>query len=201
MRNICRDNSKYNQNSVNDFFRCFSNQRLCLDYIVNIRWPKGIFCPHCDKITKFYKVNQRNSYACSRCGYHIYPLKGTIFERSSTPVSVWFKAAIIFIMSSCKITIIKLQEQLQVSYKTAWRMRKKMSETVIDVEKTPTWGIVTANGNFFGLPEKKYIGRWNLYKNKKNGKLEKFFDLLIEEKDIYWKYIPKIDKWIRLKKV
>ena len=184
---------------LNKFYSIFSDQKTCLDYIVKIRWPDGFLCPKCQKITKLYKIKNRNAYVCNRCKYHYYPLKGTIFERSSTPIPIWFKAASLYIISSCKITVLKLQKQLNVSYKTAWRIRKKMSQTVVDIEETATWGVVTTDGNFFGLPNKKYIGRWSVYKKK--GKLEKFFDLLIEEKNIYWKFLPKKNQWVRLKKI
>jgi len=52
-----------------------------------MRWPSGlIYCETCEKERKHYRGKGRTAYACDRCGNHIYPLVGTIFEKSTTPL-------------------------------------------------------------------------------------------------------------------
>ena len=39
---------------------------------------------------KHYRVTGRTAYACDHCGNHIYPLAGTIFEKSTTRLTIGF---------------------------------------------------------------------------------------------------------------
>ena len=102
----------------------FPTDEACLDFIFKNRWPKGLTCPNCEK-KDFYHVKGRKSYAC-KCGYQISPTEGTIFHKSSTPLTLWFHA--IFLMSQSKngIAAKELERQLGVTYKCAWRMAKQI---------------------------------------------------------------------------
>ncbi len=56
-----------------------------LEYIKEQRWPDGrTYCEKCKAEHKHYRVTGRTAYACDHCGNHIYPLAGTIFEKSTT---------------------------------------------------------------------------------------------------------------------
>lgn len=102
----------------------FPNDDACLDFIFKNRWPKGLTCPSCEK-KDFYHVKGRKSYAC-KCGYQVSPTEGTIFHKSSTPLTLWFHA--IFLMSQSKngVAAKELERQLGVTYKCAWRMAKQI---------------------------------------------------------------------------
>lgn len=102
----------------------FPNDEACLDFIFKNRWPKGLTCPNCEK-KDFYHVKGRKSYAC-KCGYQVSPTEGTIFHKSSTPLTLWFHA--IFLMSQSKngVAAKELERQLGVTYKCAWRMAKQI---------------------------------------------------------------------------
>jgi transposase-like protein len=102
----------------------FPNDDACLDFIFKNRWPKGLTCPNCEK-KDFYHVKGRKSYAC-KCGYQVSPTEGTIFHKSSTPLTLWFHA--IFLMSQSKngVAAKELERQLGVTYKCAWRMARQI---------------------------------------------------------------------------
>lgn len=102
----------------------FPNDEACLDFIFKNRWPKGLTCQNCER-KDFYHVKGRKSYAC-KCGYQVSPTEGTIFHKSSTPLTLWFHA--IFLMSQSKngVAAKELERQLGVTYKCAWRMAKQI---------------------------------------------------------------------------
>lgn len=106
------------------FSALFPDDESCLDEIRRLRYPKGIFCSFCNKKTIHYNVKGRTSYLCKKCRTHIYPLKGTIFEKTTTPLRVWFYAFFLMIHTRSHISIIQLQKELGVTYKTAWRIYK-----------------------------------------------------------------------------
>ena len=120
--------------SIKDFEKQFPNDDACLDFLKDARWPKGIFCQKCQKKTTHYRIPSRKVYSCEFCGSHVSPTAGTIFHKSPTPLRSWFHA--IFLMASTKtgISAKQLQRELDVTYKTAWRMfkeiRKLMDESI-----------------------------------------------------------------------
>jgi len=115
------------------FDQDFPTDDACLEQIKEQRFPQGIsFCHKCLKSRKHYRVHGRTAYACETCGNHIYPLAGTIFEKSSTPLRIWFHAMYLMGSTRCGISAKQIQRETGVTYKTAWRMfrqiRKLMGE-------------------------------------------------------------------------
>jgi len=49
-------------------------------------------------------------------------LVGTIFEKTTTPLRLWFYAIFLMTHARANIPIKTLQRELGVTYKTAWRM-------------------------------------------------------------------------------
>ena len=111
-------------------------RRLSLDFLKQERWPDGITCEKCQKVTKHYRVSERKTYACEFCGSHVSPTAGTIFHKSSTSLRSWFHA--IFLMSSTRIGISakQLEREIGVTYKTAWRMFKQIRTLMVEDDMT-----------------------------------------------------------------
>ena len=114
----------------------FPTNDACLEEIKEQRFPGGVTdCHKCNqKPKKHYRVKGRTAYACETCGNHIYPLAGTIFEKSSTPLRIWFHAMYLIGSTRCGISAKQIQRETGVTYKTAWRMfkqiRKLMAEEI-----------------------------------------------------------------------
>lgn len=108
--------------TAKDFDTEFPTDDACLEWIKKHRWPKGIHCSKCQKITKHHKVTGRPCYECDYCGHQVYPTADTIFHKSTTPLRIWFE--VIYRMSStrCGISAKQIQREMGVTYKTAWRM-------------------------------------------------------------------------------
>jgi transposase len=109
------------------FDKEFPDDDTCLETIKQQRWPSGmIHCETCETERKHYRVTGRTAYACDRCGHHVYPLAGTIFEKSTTPLRVWFQAMYLMGSTRCGISAKQIQRETGVTYKTAWRMFKQI---------------------------------------------------------------------------
>jgi transposase-like protein len=108
--------TKINQYTIQEFRAEFPNEKSCLDYIFSKRFPNA---------TQYYHVAGRKCYANPQ-GKQIHPVKGTIFEKSSTPLTLWFYAIYLFSVSKNGVSGKELQRQLGVTYKTAWRMAKQI---------------------------------------------------------------------------
>lgn len=100
----------------------FPTDAICLEEVRKLRYPGGMSCAVCKKVTKHYKIHNRNAYACKFCRKQLYPLAGTIFEKTTTPLRIWFYALFLMTYTRGTISIKQLQKELGVTYKTAWRM-------------------------------------------------------------------------------
>jgi transposase len=117
----------------------FPNDDVCLEQIKEQRWPGGIApCETCGKDRKHHRVTGRTAYACDGCGHHIYPLAGTIFEKSTTSLRTWFQAMYLMGSTRCGISAKQIQRETGVTYKTAWRIfrqiRSLLSEPDVQLE-------------------------------------------------------------------
>jgi transposase len=103
----------------------FPTDEVCLHFIFRARYRNLAACPKCGvEQPKFYKVTGRTAYACKDCGHHLYPLVGTIFAHSSTPLTLWFHAIYLLSVSKNGVSAKELERQLGTSYKTSHRMAK-----------------------------------------------------------------------------
>jgi transposase-like protein len=113
--------------TIADFNTQFPNEDACLTYVLEERWPDGrVHCEKCKTVRKHHRVSKRTAYACDYCGNHIYPLAGTIFEKSTTRLKTWFYAMYLMSSTRCGISAKQIQRETGVTYKTAWRMFKQI---------------------------------------------------------------------------
>lgn len=120
------------QLTVREFFNKFPNDDVCLEHIFTSRFGQGHTCPKCEKGSNWYKIKAERAYSCQWCGHHLHPTAGTPFQKSRTPLQLWFYAIYLFTTTRHGVSAKELQRQLGVTYKTAWRMgheiRKHMAE-------------------------------------------------------------------------
>jgi hypothetical protein len=105
--------------------RLFQSDTDCLEMVFKRRYGLRFSCPDCRKKGKFSLITTRKRYDC-QCGYGIYPLTGTIFQSSATPLKLWFYAIYIFATSPNGVAAKELERQLGVTYKTAWRISSQI---------------------------------------------------------------------------
>jgi molybdenum-dependent DNA-binding transcriptional regulator ModE len=61
-------------------------------------------------------------------------MKGTIFEKSTTSLQLWFYAMFLMASTRCGISAKQLERELGVTYKTAWRMFNKIRNELMNDE-------------------------------------------------------------------
>jgi transposase-like protein len=146
--------------SMRDFNNEFPNDAACLEYIKQQRWPGGMTrCAKCGVERRHYRVGNRTAYACDHCGHHIYPLAGTIFEHSSTPLRLWFYAAYLMGSTRCGISAKQIQRETDVTYKTAWRMFHQIRSVLSDGDLQLEGPTVEVDETDYGGVRKYGFGR------------------------------------------
>ena len=120
--------SKSPEFSVRDFFKRFPTDDACLEHVMSVRYGLSGFCPHCGVETTFHRMTGRKAFAGAACGHHVYPMAGTIFQDSRTPLQSWFYAIYMFVATRHGVSGKELQRQLGVTYKTAWRIGQQIRD-------------------------------------------------------------------------
>jgi transposase len=103
------------------FQKRYPDDDACLLAILQRRYTKLDACPSCGVVGKLTRITGRRAFACS-AGCHIYPCAGTIFEHSSTTLTLWFHAIYLMTATRNGVSAKELQRQLGVIYKCAWRI-------------------------------------------------------------------------------
>jgi transposase len=147
---------KQQKYTIKDFGADFPDDTACLEYVKERRWPDGrALCVVCNVERKHYRVTGRMAYACHACGNHIFPLAGTIFHKSTTPLKTWFY--VIKPMSSTRVGISakQIQRETGVTYKTAWRMMKHVRQ-LMDEQIKLKGAVEMDEANFGGSDSNKH---------------------------------------------
>jgi len=121
----------------------YPNDASCLAKLMEINYGgTDIICPACKQRASFHPMSKRRAYACQECGHHVFPAAGTIFHKSSTPLTKWFFAMYLMTSTRHGVAAKEIERQLGVTYKTAWRMchelRKLMATADHDFGGGPT---------------------------------------------------------------
>jgi transposase-like protein len=114
------------QYTLEDLDRDFPDEDTCLNWIFHERYGELSICPSCKTKTRFYRLVGRKSFACMYCRHQLNPLAGTIYHKSETPLKKWFYAQLL--LGEGGISAKKLQEELDVTYKTAYRIKKLIAQ-------------------------------------------------------------------------
>jgi transposase-like protein len=151
--------------SVKQFRGEFPDDETCLEWLKDRLYPDGIHCPKCDRVTKHHRVMSRKSYSCQNCGHHVHPTAGTIFHKSSTPLTTWFHAIYLMSQTRCGISAMELMRQTGVTYKTAWRMLNQIRRLLEDDE-----GPIGGEGATVEMDETYVGGRRPEHRGGKKGR-------------------------------
>jgi transposase-like protein len=141
----------------------FSNPENAFKLFVEVRWPRGVACPHCGskkvtflanaKVWKCKTVHPRQKFSAK---------VGTIFEDSPIGLDKWLPA--MWLASNCKngISSYELHRALGVTQKTAWfmlqRIRLAMQQGIGKLG-----GVVEADETYIGA-KARYM-----HKNRRTG--------------------------------
>ncbi len=116
--------------------RRFPSDDACLEFLKERSYPTGTACPSCGKPSRFHRIAGRSAYSCQYCGHHVYPAAGTIFHKSRTRLTLWFRAIELVRKSGKALTARDLERELGVSYKTALRMQRRIG-LLLDEDPDP----------------------------------------------------------------
>src|SRR5215813_3724767 len=113
--------------TIDQFRKDYPDEDACLHKLFTLRF-ENLVCPKCENDKEFTRVKNRRSYQCPCCGFQIYPMKDTIFEKSTTPLTHWFYAIFLQTTTRNGVAAKELERQLNICYTTALRMNHQIKK-------------------------------------------------------------------------
>src|SRR4051812_6224267 len=135
--------------ATGEFMAWFSTDA---DYLEWLRWPAGFACPDCGQSGGWRLGDGR--WECSGCGRRTSVTAGTIFDRTRTPLTVWFTACWQFAAAKDGISALTLQRSLEISsYQTAWAMLHRLRSVLVRPGRERLTGVVEVDETYIGGEE------------------------------------------------
>ena len=129
----------------------FSDGDNALNYLANIRWPKGVVCPYCgDKGATLLKTRKIWKCKTKDCRKQFSIKVGTIFEDSAIKLDKWMTA--MWMLANCKngVSSHELARTLGVTQKSAWFMLQRLRLALQENSEVRLSGEVEADESFIG---------------------------------------------------
>lgn len=141
----------------------FSEDSKCLDYLDWLRWPNGFVCPTCASVVGWRLADGR--WKCGGCDRKVSATAGTIFDKTRTPLSVWFAAAWLMVNSKTGISATQIKREMEFgSIQTAWAMLHRYRAVMVRPSRDRLHGDVEVDESYLGGPEPGVPGRGALGK-------------------------------------
>jgi transposase-like protein len=136
------------QLDVFGFFKKFPDEAACEKFIIQSRWPRGIFCPHCAN-HRVYRLEVQKRWKCAKCRKQFSVRTGSVLAESKVTLQQWIMAAWLLTAHRKGFSSIQLAKTLGCTQKTAWFLAHRIRE-----------GFREAGGLFDGTIEvdETYVG-------------------------------------------
>lgn len=90
-------------------------------------------------------------FKCSGCDTRTSVTAGTIFDRTRTPLTVWFTACRLFATGKDGISALSLKRALEIgSYQTVWAMLHRMRSVLVRPSRERLAGVVEVDETYIG---------------------------------------------------
>ena len=142
-----------------EFRQQFSNEKDCVEYLTQCRWPDGFVCPGCKEKRGFWFRGRHFELKCKKCGRQVSALAGTLLHRTHFPLREWFWAAYLLTTHTPGLSALQLQRQMGCSYKTAWYLLQRLRRAMVNDDRFTLTGRVEADETLVGGPAEGKAGR------------------------------------------
>jgi ribosomal protein L37AE/L43A len=136
--------------SLPAFLERYGSEEQCRAALTRQRWPQGFQCPDCGHMGHC-QLKRRDVLQCNRCKHQVSPTSGTLFADTKLPLRIWFLAIYLLTQHKNGISALSLRRQLGVSYNTAWLLKHKLMQAMIERDADrPLSGDVQIDDAYWG---------------------------------------------------
>ena len=141
--------------SLSDFQTQYGTEAQCEQALFAWRWRDGFVCPECGHAG--YCVLGRGLYQCNRCRQQTSLTAGTLFAYTKLPLTIWFLAIYLLTQSKNGISALALSRQLGISSNSAWLMKHKLMQAMLEREQgRKLAGVIQMDDAYWGGRRRGY---------------------------------------------
>ena len=118
--------------SMPAFLASYGTEEQCAAALFAWRWPQGFVCPDCGHAEGYSTIQTRGLLQCRHCRHQTSITAGTVFADSKLALTVWFLAMHLLTQQKNGISALELKRQLGVSYQTAWSVKHKLLQVMLE---------------------------------------------------------------------
>ena len=128
--------------SLTEFQKEFSDEASCAAFLFQRRWPDGFVCPSCGGNRAAALKSRAYTFECYGCRRQTSITAGTAMHRTRLPLTAWFWAAHLMATHSNGMSARQLEDQLGLTYRTAWLLAQKLRRSMVDPDRERLEGVV-----------------------------------------------------------
>lgn len=135
-----------------EFLYQFKTENDCWDYLFEMRWSDGFYCPkcNCDK----YWITKKRLIHCVACEHQASITSGTIFHKTRKPLLLWFHIIWWIVAQKTGASAHNLKDFMGFgSYETAWAWLHKLRRAMVRPDRDKLVGEVEVDETYIGGKE------------------------------------------------
>lgn len=121
----------------------YKTEQDCIERLIEWKWPGGFECGNCGNKEAYLPYKNRHLFQCKECGYQESPIANTIFEKTRTPLKIWFLLIFCLYITNKKITTMSLMKAMQSfsdfneysNYSNVWKIAKKIKKSLTKTKR------------------------------------------------------------------
>jgi len=125
--------------SLTEFQKEFPDEASCSAFLFKRRWPDGFVCPSCGGDRAAALKSRAYTFECYGCRRQT---SITAMHRTRLALTVWFWAAHLMATHSNGMSARQLEDQLGLTYRTAWLLAQKLRRSMVDPDRELLEGVV-----------------------------------------------------------
>src|SRR5579871_443357 len=135
--------------------KTFSDPTVAHEYIVSLRWPNGVQCPHCLKATgeihgRVSFLSTRRIWKCKECKKQFSVKSGTIMEDSPLGLDKWLTALWLLVSAKNGISSYELARSLGIKQQSAWFLLHRLRHMLETGSMEKMTGTIEVDETFVG---------------------------------------------------
>jgi len=147
----------------------FHDEEAAFAFLEGVIWNGTPVCPHCGGTGRITKVRANPEkririglHRCGDCKKQFTVKVGTVFEHGRVPLHKFLQAAYLLCCSKKGVSAHQIHRILEVQYKTAWFMARRIREAMRSGALEPLGGlgkVVEADETFIGRKKGRPVNR------------------------------------------
>lgn len=135
--------------SLHEFLQHYGTEVQCEKALFAWRWPRGFICPECGYAG--HCLLGRGLYQCHRCHHQSSLTAGTLFAGTKLSLRQWLLAMYLLSQAKSGMSALGLSRELGVSYNSAWLMKHKLMQAMLEREQARTLsGLIQIDDAYWG---------------------------------------------------